>query len=205
MNGALRKLGKLGSGREARSTDANDALNSLKGLYRSLLNAGTFGRLRDVVPTSDYTAGENERVFRSSDSPEAMEVTLPELVRDTLGSPAEYGSRWIPPDSVSTSDLRPPRDCSVIVVSDSFSGETQEYIYDGSLRRWFMIGDLGLDDPAPLSNRHEDGLRAMLALQIADEYGGDVTGATQRLASQFHSSLTHRWGTPRLEGYGVYV
>lgn len=204
VNGALRKLGKLASGREARSTDATDALASLKGLYRSLIDSGAFGRLRDVVPVGDYTAHENERIFRNSDVDVEIEITLPELVRESLGSPAEYGSRWVPPASVADADLRPPRDCSVVVISDAHSGETQEYIYDGSIRRWIQIGDLGLDDLAPLSTRDEDGLKAALALQIADEYGGDVTGATSRLAGIFRSNLVSGFSRPRREAYGSF-
>lgn len=206
VNGALRKLGKLASGREARSPDATDALESLKGYYRSLINSGAFGRLADVVPTSDYVAGENQRIFRSSEAPGAIEITLPELVQETFGGPAEYGSRWTPPASTTTNrDTRPPRDGSVVIITDAYSGETQEYIYDGSHRRWIMIGDLGLDDLAPLSVRDEDGLRAALAMQIADEYGGEVTPVTQRLAAAYRSNLIHRWHAPRRESYGVYA
>lgn len=204
VNRALRKLGKLAAGREARDADATDVLESLRGLYRSLINSGTLGRGREVIPTSDYTANENERIFRNSDVTGAIEITLPELVRDTLGMPAEYGSRWVPPASTTDADLRPPRDGAFVVISDAYSGETQEYIYDGTLCRWFLLSDLTLDDTAPLSHRDPDGLAAMLASQIADEFGGDVLPATGRLAALFQTNLTHRWGMPRREAYGTY-
>ncbi|MFC0304396.1 hypothetical protein [Rhizorhabdus histidinilytica] len=69
VNGALRKLGKLGAGREPRLADSQDALEALRGLYRSLITSGAFGRLADIIPTGEtYTAGENQRIFRNSDA-----------------------------------------------------------------------------------------------------------------------------------------
>lgn len=203
INGALRKLGKLGSGREARSVDASDALESLRGLYRSLINSGAFGRIEDVVPTATYTAGENQRVFRTSSAVE--EIKLPLLVDDIFppGFLPPYGSRWVSPAN-NTRAQRPPRDLSVVIISDSESGETQEYIYDGQRNQWVALFSLDLDDEAPLSYRDADGLKAMLALQIADEYGGDVTAATSRLASLFQSNLVSRWSMPRQPLYGSY-
>ena len=49
INGALRKLGRLGGGREPRTADAADALAALQGLYLSWIASGAFGRLRDVI------------------------------------------------------------------------------------------------------------------------------------------------------------
>lgn len=179
----LRKLGKLAAGREARSEDATDALESLKGLYRSLINSGAFGRLNDVVPTADYIAGSNERVFRYND--DVLSISIPALV-DAGG------------------ENLPPIDCSVIVIVDAHSGATQEYIYDAHLRQWSSIGDLELDSYAPLSHRDPDGLSAMLAMQIADEYGGDISAATGRLAAAFQSTLTHRFSSPANQVASVF-
>lgn len=203
VNGALRKLGKLGAGREARTADATDALESLRGLYRSLINSGAFGRLADVIPTADYTAGENQRIFRNTEA--VAEILLPELVDDVwpYGIIPEYGRRWVPPGQ-EVSNQRPPRDCSVVVISDAISGETQEYIYDGTQRKWQGLSGLTLDDPAPLSLRDQDGLKALLAVTIADEYGGELNAATARLAAAFRSDLVHRWSMPRAPAYGVY-
>lgn len=205
VNGALRKLGKLGAGREPRAADQNDAMEALRNLYKAFIAQGAFGRLRDVSPLADYTAGENERVFRTSSIDDEIEITLPELVRDEFfGSPFDYGSRWVPPSMAQSADLRPPRDCAVVIISDAYSGVNQSYIYDGTDRRWRLLDSLTLDDPAPLSTRDADGLKARLAMQIADEFGGDVSNATLALARSFQSSLVSRWSMPRREQMGVY-
>lgn len=195
IDGSLRKLGKLGAGRTARTVDAEDALESLKGLYRSLINSGAFGRLRDVIPTADYTAGENERILRYSDS--TATISLPALVTDYWFGTCQYGSRWVPPGS-ETSASRPPRDCSIVVVSDAFTGITEEFLYDAQDRTWQSLSDLALDTEAPLSRRDPDGLKAALAVTIADEYGGELTAPTTALARGFQSSLTHRYSMPRV-------
>ena len=124
-NGALRKIGKLAGGREPRTQDASDALEALRGLYRQLINSGAFGRLRDVVPTgAAYTAGENERVFRNSDA--TLTIDLPELVRRDLPcGPLPYDEEEAYyPNGVIDNAMRPPRDCSVVVVSDAFTAQS---------------------------------------------------------------------------------
>jgi hypothetical protein len=203
VEGALRKLGKLGAGRSARTVDAEDAHESLKGFYFKIINDGTLGRLRDVVPTTDYTAGENERVLRNSE--DVTTISLPELVADDwYGSPAEYGSRWVPP-SASVSPNRPPMDLSVVVINDTITGYSRHWLYDGQRAQWVSIDDLALDDEAPLSRRDPQGLQARIAVQIADEYGMDVPPTTLALASALQSSLANRWSMPRRPMQGVFM
>lgn len=203
VEGALRKLGKLGAGRSARTADLADGLSALQGLYRHLITSGAFGRLRDVIPTEDYTAGENERILRNSD--DIASITLPELVPDIVycGNPCDYGSRWVPPGG-NASD-RPPRDCSVVVINDTVSGTSVEYLYDGQKAEWVDISALELDDNAPLSSRDTDGLKARLAMQIADEYGGQVPALTLQLARIFQSNLVNRWSMPRQQATATFV
>lgn len=203
VEGALRKLGKLGAGRSARAPDLNDGFDSLVALYRSFINDGAFGHLRDVTPLSDYTAGENERIFRNSAS--VTSITLPELVPDCwYGSPWEYGSRWVPPGSEVSAD-RPPRDCSVVVISDTDSGLTNEYIFDGQQKLWVDLSNLTLDSEAPLSRRDFDGLKAKLAMQIADEYGGQIGQVTANLANRFQSALVNRASDPLRPRAGIFM
>lgn len=202
VEGALRKLGKLGAGRSARLADADDTLEVLKGLYFKWINEGAFGRLRDVVPTTSYTAGENERVFRNTEA--VASITLPELVTDQWhGTPAEYGSRWVSPATVNQSQ-RPPMDCSVVVVSDTLTGTTLHYLYDRQRASWVTIDDLTLDAVAPLSQRDPMGLAACVAVQIADQFGQDVPGVTAAQAAAFQSGLTNRWSMPRRQVASSY-
>lgn len=182
--GALRKIGKLGAGREPRAADASDALEALQGLYRSLINSGAFGRLRDVTPLTDYVAGENERIFRTT--ADTLTITLPELVDD---------------DGASYS----PLDCSVVIISDVFSGVTTEFIYDANQHVWRSLYDLTDDSNAPLSARDAEGLKALLALQIVDEYGGTLGPATARQAGIFQSSLINRFSMPQSVVAGEFI
>lgn len=203
IEGALRKLGKLGAGRAARTVDLTDGLASLKGLYNALIDAGSFGPLRDVIPTADYTAGENERVFRTSEA--VLNVNLPLLVEDAwFGDICEYGSRWVPEGSTNPNQ-RPPRDGTVVVVSDAYTGVTEEYLYDGQERAWRSLSDLALADEAPLSRRDPDGLQAMLARQMADQFGDQLPNGTARLAQIFQSNLVSRWSMPRRTLVGSYM
>lgn len=203
VEGALRKLGKLGAGRSARSADLNDGFDSLVALYRALINQGAFGRLRDVTPLSDYTAGENERIYRNSAN--VTSITLPELVADCwYGSPWEYGSRWVPPGNEVDAN-RPPKDCAVVVISDTDTGLTNEYIFDGQTKTWMDLANLTLDSEAPLSRRDFDGLKSRLAVQIGDEYGGQYGELTAQLARSFQSALVNRFSDPARPRAGIFM
>lgn len=184
VNGALRKCGVLAAGREARSADLNDTLEALKGLYRQLINNGTFGRLSDVVPITNYVAGENQRIFRNTASVES--ITLPDLV------------------SVDCGDL-PPLDLSVIVIVDAFGTLSNTYVYDVPTRAWVGIDGLTVDDEAPLSSRDPLGLQSLLATQIIDEYGNQLGAAALRQAASFQSSLTSRFSNPEIEMAGIFM
>jgi hypothetical protein len=193
INGSLRKIGKLGAGREPRLADQTDAMEALRNVYRQLIAQGSFGQLRDVVPLGDYTAGENERIFRNSDATNT--ITLPEIV-----------SRWTTPRSYADENdnygglndtTRPPRDCAVVVISDAFTGITADFIYDGSIKKWQSLYELTLNDEAPLSHRNPQGLQAYLSGQVVDEYGSQLGQMTTMQAAGFISSMTHRYDSIR--------
>lgn len=201
VNGAMRKIGRLAAGREPRAADSADGLAALQGLYRQWIVGGAFGRLADVIPTgATYVARENERVFRNSAA--TLSVTLPETVA-TQPNPRSYADEVLTYDGVGGT-TRPPRDCAVVVVSDAFTGQTLEFIYDGSQRLWQAINALTLDSIAPLSARDPKGLEACLAQQIADEFGAQVGVATQFQAATYATGLTHRYSTPREASSGSY-
>lgn len=204
-NTALRKLGVLGAGREPRDAERNDAHTGLQALYRSMINAGAFGRLRDVVPTgSDYTARENERVFRNGDV--TLEVTLPELVPICDGPPRPYDQEYaVYSDQTTDRNMRPPRDCSVVVIEDAFTGDVADFIYDGDLKKWVSIYDLAIDDNAPLSRRDELGLSSLLAMSISDQFGGALTDSTVGAGRLFQSGLVNRWSMPTRAIPGQYM
>ena len=205
VNGALRKIGKLAGGREPRTQDSTDALEALRGLYRQLITSGAFGRLRDVVPTgTSYTAGENERIFRNSDA--TISIDLPELVRrDDPCRPLPYDEEEAYyPNGVIDNAMRPPRDCSIVAISDAFTAQTVHYIYDGQQRLWTSLDDLALDAAAPLSDRDPEGLKSLLAMQIVDEFGGQLGEMTTRQGMNFQGALITRYSRPATVGQSVY-
>lgn len=204
VNGALRKLGKLAGGREPRTQDSTDALEALQGLYRSLINSGAFGRLYDVIPTgASYTAGENQRIFRNSDV--TLEITLPETVSRDCCGPRPYDEECaVYPTSPTDRNVRPPRDCSVVVVVDAFSGDVVEYIYDGHLKQWQALYGLTLDAEAPLSYRDAEGLKCLLATIIMDEFGGELGAMSVQMANQFKTALVSRYSMPATVGVSAY-
>lgn len=204
VNGALRKIGKLAGGREPRTQDSSDALDALRGLYRSLITSGAFGRLSDAIPTgAEYTARENERIFRNSDA--TITINLPETVSVEWCGPRPYDEEWATyPTDPTDRNERPPRDCSVVIIHDAFTAETTEFIYDGQQKLWQPLYGLTLDSDAPLSYRDAEGLKCLLATMINDEFGGELGQMTVMMANQFKTALTHRYSMPATIGYTEY-
>jgi len=201
VNGALRKIGVLAAGREARDADRDDTFDALTNLYKRLISGGAFGRLADVIPTADYTACGNERIFRNSSA--TTSITLPETISNAWAycDCCIYGRYPCEPVPVTSNpvslDITTPRDCSVVSVIDADSGQVLDFIYDGQLKAWTGISALTLDDEAPLSARDTQGLQALLATNIADEYGREIGGGTIRLATDYMAGLTQRRSAPR--------
>jgi hypothetical protein len=206
VNRALRKLGKLGAGRDARQVDAQDALDCLRGLYTSWIASGAFGRLWDVIPGAgvvDYTAHENFRIFRPAGS--TWEVTLPDVVeRWTYPWPPEYGMWpfWQPYQL--NENARTPKDGAVVVVSDADTATTESFIYDGMSKRWQAVDGLVLTDEAPRSYSDAEGLAACLAIEVSDQFGTEVMAGTLASAQRYRQAMTHGYSSPREAAVGVY-
>lgn len=169
---SLRKLALVAQGREPTAAQASDALDVLQSLYRELAAQGVFGRLHDVLVTgSTYTPRENERVVCNSDV--GVTVTFPDTITASLlNSLPDYGfgeSDYGRGQRCETLP-RPPRDGSIIWLTDIPGSFDKGYIYEGSKARWTPIDDLTLDSVAPLSGRYANGLAAILAVKMATEY-----------------------------------
>lgn len=223
INSALRKLGVLGGGRDARPTDQTDAFSALQSLYGAWIAGGAFGRLRDVVPTgTNYMAAGNERILRAT--PDTLTVTLPELVSDqyvydyghdrrgyygTVITITTEGNQTLV--DVQTAQpigyAVPPRDGSVVIISDTIGGETATWLYDASVHRWQGIHLLQLDNEAPRSDADPEGLAALLAIEISDMYGDAATvgPGTLQQAARYRSAMTQRFGMRRECVPGVFV
>lgn len=204
INIALRKLGRLGSGREPRQADQQDALEAFRGLYSSWIASGAFGRLSDVIPKTNYTAGENERVFRTQDA--TLEITLPETVSQN-NWPLPYNlerDTYQGNYEGAIGNARTPRDGSVVVISDSFTGLTLSFIYDTATQAWQNVSELQLSDNAPRSASDPMGLASCLAIEISDQFSGELQPATLQQAARYAQAATHRYSMPRATSYGSY-
>lgn len=219
VNSALRKLGRLGAGREARLADAEDTLQALRSMYGSWIASGACGRLCDVIPTgTNYTSRGNERIYRRGENP--LTVTLPELVSE--GWNRDYGTDRYGGNfgtvititqngnevTVVVEAAQPigngvvtPRDMSAVVISDEVGGQTRSWLYDGNVKKWQSIDDLTLDSDAPRSSADPEGLAACLALEMVDKFGIDVSEFTIRAAARFQTAMTMRFGMRRESTY----
>lgn len=213
---ALRKLGRVGGGRDPRPADLTDGMDALVSLYQSWLNSGAFGRLHDVVPTGNYMAVGNERIYRPDGV--SWEVTLPELVSSHSPTGHRYYGTVItitqtgedvdvlvqPSQPLNGHCVNTPRDLAPIAISDHAGGNTITYLYDGGIKKWVPLWNIGLDDAAPLSARDANGLASCLAMNLSDQWGADVAPATQLAASHFKSALVTRFSTPSTVVAGSY-
>lgn len=176
---SLRMLGVLGEGNPApTAAQGDDGLQALIGLYAGLMGTGTFGPLKDVLITANYTAGENERVI---DATGLLTVTLPLTVAVSLceGEPYE-------PTCGTT---RPVQDRSIVLQPGA---APKAWIFDSDLNAWSDVNVLTLDSAAPLSGRFETGLCAMLALNIAPEFGLDAPAQIAALADAGHAAIKQK-------------
>lgn len=220
VNTALRRLGRLGAGREPRVADTAECLSTLEGLYSNWVASGAFGRLREVTPrATEYVAYGCERILRRDGA--ELSVTLPLVVPD--GAVCDYGFPVIrgyagtqitvtqtgetvvvnvePAEHV---DGRRPRDGTPVVIHDEATGLQQAWLFDGASARWQGIDRLQLDQEAPRSTADPEGLAACLAVEVSDTFGAEVGPATVRAAQRYTQAMTHRYGFRSETVAGVY-
>lgn len=183
---ALQKLGIVGAGATPNAADNALALSALRAVYQKLITGGAFGRLFDVIPnTAMYQANERERIVHDG----AVTVTLP-LEIPYYRETDDYGHVTYTGDE---SYVRPPRDLSVISVVNTTTANSLDYIYDSRVRNWVEINALTGSSYAPLSQRDENGLTCLLAMNIADEFGQQPTQLMVKAAYEFQTALSHNW------------
>jgi hypothetical protein len=168
---AMRRLQLVASGREPKAAEAADGLIALQELYTSLISTGALGALNPLEISADYEALEWQRITNTSGAP--VTITLPESIEDSY---AEGG-------------FRSPRDRAVVMIAGA---SPATWIYDAGLGAWVQIEALTLDSEAPLSTYLAGGLSAMLAVNIADEYGVEIPPSTALAARSFMATVTGR-------------
>lgn len=116
-------------------------------------------------------------------------------------------------------DRRTIRDGSVVTIVDEMSGDMLEAIYDGQIKAWHTLSDLDLDEldeandwsvqrlkdaldqPAPLSHRDRNGLVALLATLLADDFSAEIPAMVSIQAQQFKQSLAGNYSTYKRDDY----
>lgn len=164
ISGALVMLGQLRAGKVASGIAAQDGLEALKGIYQDVVTSGSRGILTNVIATEAYTAGENERITDAG-----FTITKPTTVED-----------------VCTDDDRPVKDLAVVQVVGTNAGT---WIYEANLGAWSRLDELEAAGEAPLSSTRALGLKARLALELADSYGASPSAVVLRNAQKFQAWL----------------
>jgi len=186
----LSKLGIAGGTKSPRQEDLDLAMKTLKSLYRHYIQSGTLGRARTTVltePMDCYVACENERILRAA---EVKDVTLP-LVLYTAGTYQNDDDYGI---GTAACAPRPPKHGAFVVINDSYSGQTAEFIYDGYTNSWISIHDMDITTSnVPLAS-DLNGISARLATNLADHYDAELHPATQRDALLFDAALVQAFG-----------
>lgn len=174
ITSAMRQSKTLSMGEDPEPEEADDGLFMLQGMYESLVPL--FGKLSDVIATSDYDANMFERVRYET----GTSITLPTTINDA-------GTDY------------PPFDLAYIETIDATAGTRAQWVYEAARGAWVALNDLDLDDTAPLVTRGRDGLAALLAAYWADEFGNaeDIPASVKMKAAMFRGSLATKYGGDR--------
>lgn len=194
ITAAARKLGILRAGGTLQSADAADGLRSLTSLYNGWVNGGAFGRVYSVPisASGDYTAGPNTHINVLTDEQVSVELpaTMDRINWCSWRPWRDYGWGLNIPYS---DGVNVPPDKTVVRITDQFGPSRAIYIYDGYVQLWMRIDNLALTDEAPLSQRDADGLAAIVAMRMSDEFGLELLSpATVLAANRYKLALvTH--------------
>lgn len=174
---AWRRSGIIGAGVVINSVQKDIGLERLQDLYTGMTE-GLFGELETVLlsDSTAYEAEEGQRVINTA----AATVTLPDTVDDD--------------DAVD--GIRPPRDCSVVIVITPGS-DPDINLYDINRGAWQEISALTTGDHAPLSGRFSDGLTNMLAVLIADDVGGKIPPIVAKMAAAARMNIASHYSSGR--------
>lgn len=195
---ALRKLGVLRSSGEPTAADAASGLASLQSFYMECISGGAFGRVFNVPISAagTVTAGGNQHInILTADEVDVdLPATVPMYHWDTWRPCRDYGWGLNVPLGNDTGE-NVPRDKSVVSVTTQYGETRATYVYDSPIQRWLRIDSLDLNDEAPLSARSPDGLAALLAVRMADEFGDStLSPLTLQAANKYKRDLVTNFG-----------
>lgn len=158
---ALRMARIVALGDEPQLHEAREGLIVLQSFYSRLAETA-LAPCEDRYETEDYEALENERIFCDGT------VALPEIIDDGIS--------------------RRPYDLAAIAYNDQTTATLwQTWISDRG--DWIRIDDLELTDSAPFATRNQEGLSALVAVELAETFGSQPTPGTAQKARRFQSLM----------------
>lgn len=165
---ALRMARVVAKGDEPTATESAEAMTALLSIYQRLAHTALSADT-ERYETDDYTAEEGERIYCTGT------VTLPTTIDD--------------------GDTRRPLDLAAVQYQDETSSSAWvTYISDKGT--WTRTDNLTEASTAPFADRNQDGLSALLALEIAHEYGKELSPVTIMQARRFQSLMQPRNADP---------
>ncbi len=181
---ALRKLRILPAGGQPKASELADGVTVVQGLFDGWGSGGMFGRLSTIIgddgDTVSFGTDEYLEVILWEATVDDPAVELPVRVRD-----------------IFTDETRTPPDLSYSEVVDEETGTRKAFLWDARQARWVRVDNLTADSVMPLSGRGSEGLAAVLAMRMAEEYGAQVGPLVVREAGAFLQAMSTRYGEQR--------
>lgn len=176
---AMRRLQVLRIGKEPTAAEAVEGLAALEGLYARFATTGVFSRLVPEIQDAALTAEEQQRLITTTGGPYI--VTMPSSLLDD-----------------GTGETRLPYDLAYVAGLVTVDGAQipARWVYEADRAAWSQLYSLSLTTVAPLSFRDPGGLAACLAIDLADGFNVEPSGAVQRDAGVFLSNLSRRPSEP---------
>lgn len=170
---ALRSLGILGSGQEPTGADADDGLERLQSLVLGLPGLNMNGLWHDhATSTAGTVARESQR----------LTVTAP-------------GTVTLPLVITHCERPRPPRDLAKVQIIGTGLDNAGFWIYSATKSLWGQLDGLEISSELPFGDEDSEGLAAMLAVNMGDEFGATatITQRTNNLAATAARSFRARF------------
>lgn len=165
---ALNMARIVAKGDEATAAESEDAMFVLLSIYQRLADTA-LATENTLYETDDYEAEEGDRVFCTGT------VTLPTTIDD--------------------GEVRLPLDLAAVQYQDeNTSSAWRTYISDKGT--WARIDNLTEASDAPFADRNQEGLAALLATELAEEYGKEISLMVTRKAARFQSQMQPKNADP---------
>lgn len=189
MRRALRAIGVLKAGKEPTGPDAQDALEHLQSVILGLPGFFHNGRWCEAAIDSAYTARESERITVTTPGV----VTLPTVITCNTVS-------------------RPPYDLAKVQIIGADAENAGLWLFSATKGAWGQADALSTSSELPFGPEDDAGLAALLAVDMAAEFGGEAElgqrtvavaqAAARSFRSRFKKNQPIDWTRP--EPLGVY-